>query len=209
MCVICVPWAWVSSREPGGKVAASSQGFQVSGGNLTSAIGNHGAPAPSPELCPYPALWSPRRSRPWPRQAGGSEHRQPCRMRRPGQVCAWSAAQQRSDPRRLLCERVHAHTHTHTHAHRMSVSNISTTLCRGKKIEVSETFIHPLTHLPAHGAGVSHNPQLTQHAPTTGPLHGLFPCQGRSFPRSPHGSFPYALLVMAEMPRGPFSDHFL
>ena len=112
MCVICAPWAWVSSREPGGKVAASSQGFQVSGGNLTSAIGNHGARTPSPELCPCPALWSPRRSRPRPRQAGGSEHRQPCRVRRPGQVCTCSAAQHRSDPRRLLCARVHAHTHT-------------------------------------------------------------------------------------------------
>ena len=43
MWVTWAPWAWVSSQEPGGKEAASSQGFQVSGGNLMSAIGNPGA----------------------------------------------------------------------------------------------------------------------------------------------------------------------
>ena len=98
-----------------------------------------------------------------------------------GQVCTCSVAQNRSDPRRLLYACGHARARALTHG--MSVSNIFTTLCRGKKIEVFETFNYPLTYLPARGAGVSHNPHLTQHAPTTGPLQGLSPLPGMLLPQ--------------------------
>lgn len=73
----------------------------------------------APELCPCSTLWLPRRSRPPPRQAGSSEHRQPCRASlymlcgseslRPKApvICMWARTRARAHTRNECLEHLH------------------------------------------------------------------------------------------------------